>query len=308
MSLEPSVRDRIESLIKGDRIVLFMKGTKMMPQCGFSAKVAGILSDLDVDFTSVNVLEDPEIRQGIKVYGNWPTIPQLYVDGELQGGSDIVMEMHTKGELHDLLGVEKVEAVVPTLSISEAALKVLRQAADDAEEPFLRLSIDPQFRHQLYFDHGQETDAKLELDGLTVVLDGPTSRRAEGLCIDFVDGPEGTGFKIDNPNAPPKVQGISVQALKAKLDAGESVDIFDVRGTDERSIAHIEGTVALDVEGRAHLETLDKNQPIYFICHHGGRSQQAAQHYLGHGYRNVFSVEGGIDAWSLHIDTSLTRY
>lgn len=97
------VRAKIEQLLNENQVVLFMKGTANMPMCGFSARATAILQDLNVNFKDVNVLEDQEIREGIKVYGNWPTIPQLYIKKQLVGGSDIMMEMYEAGELQDLL-------------------------------------------------------------------------------------------------------------------------------------------------------------------------------------------------------------
>lgn len=97
------INDKIKQMLQDNKIVLFMKGTPDMPQCGFSAKATAILNELQAPFHSVNVLEDPEIRQGIKDYGQWPTIPQLYVNQELVGGSDIMMEMFETGELKDAL-------------------------------------------------------------------------------------------------------------------------------------------------------------------------------------------------------------
>jgi len=94
---------RIEQILNSNKVVLFMKGTQQFPQCGFSARAIAILQDLGVSFQDVNVLEDQDIREGIKAYGNWPTIPQLYVDKQLVGGSDIMMEMYQSGELQDLL-------------------------------------------------------------------------------------------------------------------------------------------------------------------------------------------------------------
>ena len=97
---------RIDQLVKGNDIVLFMKGTASFPQCGFSGRAIQILKAVGVDtknIATVNVLEDPEIRQGIKDYSHWPTIPQLYVNGELVGGSDIMMEMYESGELKQLV-------------------------------------------------------------------------------------------------------------------------------------------------------------------------------------------------------------
>jgi monothiol glutaredoxin len=97
------VQKRIDELVKSHRVVLFMKGTAQFPMCGFSGRAVQILNACGVrDLTTVNVLEDEEIRQGIKDYANWPTIPQLYVDGEFVGGSDIMMEMYEAGELQPL--------------------------------------------------------------------------------------------------------------------------------------------------------------------------------------------------------------
>jgi monothiol glutaredoxin len=98
-------QQRIDELVKGNEVLLFMKGSAQFPMCGFSGRAIQILKACGVNqFKTVNVLDDPEIRQGIKEYSNWPTIPQLYVKGELIGGSDIMMEMYEKGELQQVLG------------------------------------------------------------------------------------------------------------------------------------------------------------------------------------------------------------
>jgi monothiol glutaredoxin len=99
------VQERIGNLVKENKIMVFMKGTKLMPQCGFSNNVVQILNTLGVPFETINVLDDYEIRQGIKEYSNWPTIPQVYINGEFIGGSDILIEMYQKGELQELVEV-----------------------------------------------------------------------------------------------------------------------------------------------------------------------------------------------------------
>lgn len=98
-----TVADRIQSIVSTSPVVLFMKGTALFPQCGFSSTAVQILEHLGVDFQTVDVLADPEIRAGIKEYSDWPTVPQLYVKGEFIGGSDIMMEMARAGELQQLL-------------------------------------------------------------------------------------------------------------------------------------------------------------------------------------------------------------
>jgi monothiol glutaredoxin len=98
-----TTHDRIRDLVTTNNVVLFMKGTPLFPQCGFSSKAVSILDHLNVEYATVDVLQDMEIRQGIKEYSDWPTIPQLYVKGEFLGGSDIMMEMYEAGELQDAL-------------------------------------------------------------------------------------------------------------------------------------------------------------------------------------------------------------
>jgi len=97
------IKKQIEEIIAQDKVVLFMKGTPQFPQCGFSAKAVAILNELGTKFSTFNVFDDENVRQGIKEYGNWPTIPQLYVDKKLIGGSDIMMEMFETGEFKEIL-------------------------------------------------------------------------------------------------------------------------------------------------------------------------------------------------------------
>lgn len=103
-----AIREQIDAEINGTDVVLFMKGTPVFPQCGFSAAVVGVLSHMGVQFKGVNVLDDDGIRQGIKDYADWPTIPQLYVKGEFVGGCDIIREMYETGELLEMLNTHGI--------------------------------------------------------------------------------------------------------------------------------------------------------------------------------------------------------
>lgn len=104
--MNEQTKAKIESYLNSSDVVLFMKGTTDFPMCGFSARAIAILQELKVPFETVNVLEDAEIREGIKAYGNWPTIPQLYIKKELVGGSDIMMEMYQAGELQEMFSAQ----------------------------------------------------------------------------------------------------------------------------------------------------------------------------------------------------------
>jgi monothiol glutaredoxin len=103
--MTPEVKTRIEQLLKENKIMVFMKGSKLMPQCGFSNNVVQILNTLGVPYETLDILADPEIRQGIKEYSNWPTIPQIYLNGEFVGGSDIAIELYQSGELQQMVEV-----------------------------------------------------------------------------------------------------------------------------------------------------------------------------------------------------------
>jgi monothiol glutaredoxin len=119
------LRDAIEDAIKSNPVILFMKGTPEQPMCGFSARTAGALQTLEAPFAAVDILPDPRIRQELSALSNWPTIPQLFVNGELVGGADIVAEMYESGELAELLGVEQPDdADEPVAEASQAPLSI----------------------------------------------------------------------------------------------------------------------------------------------------------------------------------------
>ena len=103
--MTPELKDRIDQLVNNNKILVFMKGAKLMPQCGFSNNVVQVLNSLGVSYETVDVLADEEIRHGIKEYSSWPTIPQVYINGEFIGGADIVYEMYQKGELQQMIEV-----------------------------------------------------------------------------------------------------------------------------------------------------------------------------------------------------------
>lgn len=309
MSLTPETRTRIEQILGAHRVVLFMKGNPDAPQCGFSAKAAGILNGLAPGFGHVDVLADPEIREGIKLYGQWPTIPQLYVGGELLGGSDIIEQMLNSGELHEALGLPAPDRTPPPIEISERAAQAINNALDNAEEGYvLHLGVDPRFnaRFELKPASGQEVVA--EAAGIRIHLDLASVPRARGLRIDWVEDGRGAGLAIHNPNAPAAVKSMSVQQLHDHIIAG-TIDVVDVRPAHARALAPFPHPhEVLDEESRERLEALPHDLPLAFLCHHGNSSRQAAEYFRGLGFHDLYNVEGGIDAWSTEIDPSVPRY
>lgn len=103
--MTPETKDRIDQLVQNNKVLVFMKGNKLMPQCGFSNNVVQILNILRVDYETVDILQDQELRQGVKEYSDWPTIPQVYINGEFIGGSDIMLELYQNGELQQIVEV-----------------------------------------------------------------------------------------------------------------------------------------------------------------------------------------------------------
>ena len=308
MSLDPALRARIESLLQANRAVLFMKGVPAAPQCGFSAKAVSALDALGADYAHVNVLADGEIREGIKAYGDWPTIPQLYIDGELVGGSDIIAQMVNSGELHTALGLPAPDRTPPSITITPAALAMIRQAIDDAGgEVVLQVDVDRAFRTRLNLGPADADAVATEIDGVRVQFDLAGARRADGLRIDFADDMRGKGLVIENPNAPPPVVESSPAEVEARVRAGE-MTLVDVRPPEERAIASVSLPFLTLDAGPAAVEALPKDAAIAFLCHGGGRSGRAAEEFRLLGFRNVHNVAGGISAWSDTVDPSIPKY
>ena len=309
MALDEVTRESIEALINAHSILLFMKGTRAQPQCGFSAATVKILDMFDREYETVNVLADATLREGIKAYGQWPTVPQLYVNGELIGGCDIVTELFESGELFDVLGLKLPAHTVPEITFSDKAVAAVRHALDQQpDEMSLHVRIDARWRTHLDLAPPKAHEIHADADGIAVRMDRSTAQRANGLLVDVVETLQGSDFAFENPNAPPAVKQMDVSTLNANIESGESVYLFDVRDPDERAKAQIKAAVSFDEGAQRLIETLPKDTPLVFHCHGGGRSQVAAERYRLRGFVNVFNLAGGIDAWSLHVDPMVPRY
>ena len=309
MALDEVTRESIEALLNAHSVLLFMKGTRAQPQCGFSAKTVSILDSLVSEYETIDVLADATLREGIKTYSQWPTIPQLYANGELIGGCDIVTELFDSGELFDLLGLEPPARTVPKITFSDKAAAAVRHALDQqSDEISLHVRIDARWQTHLALAPIKAHEIRADANGIAVLTDPSTAQRANGLFVDVVETLQGSGFTYENPNAPPVVNQMDVSTLNANIEAGESVHIFDVRGPDERAKARIKAGVPFDAAAERLIETLPKDTPLVFYCHSGGRSQVAAERYRLRGFVKVHNLVGGIDAWSLDVDSTVPRY
>jgi monothiol glutaredoxin len=307
MSLDPATRERIETLLKDHRVVLFMKGNRQQPMCGFSAAATNTLNEVLPEYHTVNVLEDPDIREGIKAYGDWPTIPQLYVEGELVGGADIIRQMYASGELHALFGATPPDRTPPEITITDKAADAIRNGIANAQGLALHLEIGPDHSAGFQLAPAGDHDIVVSANGIEVHFDPGSAQRAKGIVIDWVSTVQGEGLSLKFPGAQ-TIGSLSVQQLKERLAAG-GVTLVDVRPAAGRAqAAPLAQARVLEEEGYDALAALPKDTVIAFICHHGNSSRGVAERFAAHGFTNVFNVEGGMDAWAREIDPTVPRY
>lgn len=310
MTLDANLKKKLDQIVNSDNVVLFMKGSRSFPQCGFSASVVNILNTLIPKYTTVNILTDADVRGGMKEYSDWPTFPQLFVRGEFIGGADIVRQMHESGDLEKKLGDLVAAPKAPKLTVTAKAAAELQEALKEGGGgDVIHLTITPGWEHQLDLGPKEASHVTVEAGGLTIQLDRASAARAEGVSIDFIEASDGAGFKIDNPNRPAVVRELPPKEIKALVESGKLAGrLYDVRTEKERATAKIEGVPQLDDKTMAEVEGLPKDTPLAFHCHSGGRSRAAAEHFLKLGFTNVYNMTGGIDAWSRDVDPKVPRY
>ncbi|TCV92323.1 monothiol glutaredoxin [Luteibacter rhizovicinus] len=307
MALDTPTRERIETLLNDHEVVLFMKGSRAQPMCGFSAAATNTLNELLPTYHTVDVLADPEIREGIKEYGQWPTIPQLYVKGELVGGSDIIRQLYTSGELHTLFGATPPDRTPPEITITDKAADAIRSGMASAQGMSLHLEIGPDHSAGFQLAAAGDHDIVVVANDIEVHFDPGSAARAKGVVIDWVSTVQGEGLSLKFPGAV-DIHSLSVEELKTRLDANDIV-LVDVRPSHARAMAApLPQARILEEEGYEALATLPKDTAIAFICHHGVSSRAAAERFAAHGFTQLYNVEGGMDAWSVKIDPTVPRY
>ena len=304
--MNPSLRENITQTLQENPVVLYMKGTRTAPQCGFSARLVEILDGLLSEYATVNVLADPAVREGIKEFSSWPTIPQLYVRGEFVGGTDIVAALHESGELGEKLG-DLMSTRLPTVTLSDAARAELSSAIESPTE-CIRLDVTPTFEHDLAVGIPDPRDVIVDAGGVRVSMPRGAMARADGIRIDILQTPEGPAFKIDNPNEPARVKRVTPAELHARLTRGDELLLVDVRTDEEREIAQLEQGRALDAALHDEIGKGSRDRTIVVYCHHGSRSQRAAEELVEQGFRDVYNLVGGINAWSMDVDPDVPMY
>ncbi len=296
--MNEQTKQTIESLISKNTCVLFMKGNPKHPQCGFSSNTVKILHDLiGDDFDYFNVLEDQEIREGIKEYGNWPTIPQLYINKELVGGNDIVTEMFNTGELQSLLNLPQPERKIASITISDKAKENILAGIENIGSSVLMLSIDGQFNTRFSIEEPKGYEVVSEIEEIKIYMDIGTAKRADGIEIDWVEDLNGAGLVIKNPNEPKKVNQLSKADLQKGIESGQYNHIYDVRSESDFLNRSIDGSKRLDKPNMQEIEDFEKDTPLVFVCHVGNSSQGACEFYRKKGYTNVNNLVGGVTEW-----------
>lgn len=296
--MNEQTKQAIDNIVNNNNCVLFMKGNPTHPQCGFSSNTVGILKEvLGEDFTFCNVLDDSDIREGIKEYGNWPTIPQVYINKELVGGNDIVTEMYNTGELHTMLGVTKPDRNPATITISDKAAQNIKNGMQDIGSNVLMLTIDGQFNTRFSIEQAKGYELVSEAAGIKIYMDIGTAKKANGMEVDWVEDLQGAGLVIKNPNEPKAVKQISKQELKEAIDKGAIQHIYDVRTDQQFAEQSIPGSKRLDKENMQKIEELTKDTPLVLVCAVGNTSQGACDFYRKKGYTDVSNLVGGIASW-----------
>jgi monothiol glutaredoxin len=226
--MSDGLKQRLDNIINNEKIVLFMKGDRNEPQCGFSARVIGILEELADNYKTVDVLSDPEIRNGIKEYSEWPTIPQLYIEGDFIGGCDVIEQLSKTGDLVKLIG-EREPLSAPTIVITDAAAESIREVCSQHPDLNVHLNITDDWVHEFNLSPNSSQVIAVENNGIELLLNRSTAKKIDGLRIDMEVTPEGSVFSITNPNAPPMVSQMSVHELKKLQDSDDTFYLFDVR-------------------------------------------------------------------------------
>ena len=253
--MNEQIKQTIEDLLSENTCVLFMKGNPQQPQCGFSSNTVNIVKELvGNEFAYCNVLENQEIREGIKEYGNWPTIPQLYINKELVGGNDIITEMFNTGELQTLLGLPQPVRSSANITISELARKNILSGLDNIGSHVLMLSIDSQFNTRFSIEKPKGYEIISEIGEIKIHMDIGTAKLANGIEIDWVEDLQGAGLVIKNPNEPKAVKQMSKEELEQGIKQGLNTHIYDVRSDQQFTQQSIPESKRLDKENMQIIE------------------------------------------------------
>lgn len=196
----------------------------------------------------------------------------------------------------------------PSIELSPAAAEALRAAGAGGPEGDVHLDIRPGGEHDLFLAPGEADEVRTESQGLAIWVRKELVTRTDGIRIDFTTTANGEGFKIDDPAAPAEIRDIVPAELRKMLEAGGPLELLDVRTAAEIEIARIDGSKPLAPDVLDEIAEKGLDTPIVLYCHHGPRSRMAAMRLTQMGFKQVYNLVGGIDAWALSVDPNIRRY
>lgn len=316
-------RDSIATIVKDEKLLIFAKGTREAPRCGFSARAIDVIARLGKPFKVVNILEDPTLRPALVEFSQWPTSPQVFLDGELLGGSDIVQELFESGELQQKVAKSFGDAPAPApekppVSITPEALAKVREFMETANDK-LRLHVNVSNGERTYaleidtYSHAGQ-DLSYTINGITVVHARAMRPLFNALEVSWVSKDDSEGFAVREVGQAPalpvpfEIKRDELESLlksDAKAGLESSLKIVDVREDEEWAEGHGEGTIHLALsrlEKEWEQKGLEKSDTIIMVCRSGNRSGQATKAFRDRfGFAKTRNLVGGISNLPLPI-------
>ncbi len=268
-------------------------------------ELIGLLTRHDAQPTIIDAREYPELSPLLAEPESHRHFPLLCLRGAIVGGLEAVRALEGRGELSQLLRVQP-PAKPPQLAISRTAMEQLRSALVQASQA-IRLTISAELHHELGVDEFRPGDIELRVGELSIVLDGPSAGRAEGVAIDWVESPEGGGFRVDNPNEPHGLRAVTPQWLVQSLEAEMGLYIIDARTEEEFEAGHLASAHPLDTATLDAIAALPRVTPLLFYCRSGTRSRRAAERHRELGFERVYWLEGGLEQWHRFVESLKTE-
>ena len=216
--------------------------------------------------------------------------------------------MYNQGELHEVFGLDAPDRIAPTITISEAAATLIRNAMQGDTSLCVHLDIDEQWNHQFSLGRSAGHEIETQVDGFRFLTNIQSAPQADGLNIDVMTGAEGENLSVSNPNMPNVVNQLSVTELKSWFDERRDFHLIDVRTPEEVAIANLPQARLFNEDYFDEIHALPRNTLLVFLCHHGNRSQAAAEQFRPLGFSALHNVVGGIDAWSRDVDPRIPVY
>lgn len=305
-----------KTLLEAHEVVLLWR-----EDAAASARARAQLERCGVRPELVEVRAQAELAAGLAALAGSTRVPLLFVRGALLGDAEALEALDARGELHAALGPSarapegplarepalEGALALPTVTVSDAAKAKLLEALGGSGEEFVRVEVLPGGRFDLSVGPREPGDVLVRAGELGIVLDPQSAPRARGLAIDYVREGEEEGFSLRLPESPARVRQLSAKALQELLAKGEPVLLYDVRPEGERELAAIPGHRVLDEAGLAQLRSLGRDVRVVLVCHHGVRSQRAAERLAAEGFTQVYNLAGGVDAYS-SVDPTIPRY